>query len=224
MPLHDAAPAYGTATTEVHITTGPTSTATHLSPPRRPGETYDPRFRMESHTQVYPSYTTVTSPRTQTSLKANDTLLRQLERRMKAVGNKFAVSDPVKRAYLLTSFLFALSVLATWIPSSINRIHGLIYPGDSPFGYSVVSAAVLPLQGVWNCLIFFFTSWPVFRAHRRVLWKKWKDALTRALAGQPSLSGSTTPGDEESGSQGKRLSDGGSLELLNFLNSDPPAR
>ncbi|KAL2889971.1 Cyclic AMP receptor-like protein A [Ceratocystis lukuohia] len=71
--------------------------------------------------------------------------------------------DPVKLAYLRTSFIFAISVLVTWTPSSVNRIHNLMYPSSVDFGLSVASAAVLPLQGLWNAIIFFTTSWRAFR-------------------------------------------------------------
>ncbi len=79
-----------------------------------------------------------------------------------AVRDHFFIVDPVKRAYLRTCLLFGASVMVTWIPSSVNRIHSLIY-NDSPFPYNAAAATVLPLQGVWNGLIFFITSWKVFR-------------------------------------------------------------
>ncbi len=88
--------------------------------------------------------------------------LGSLGSRATAVIDRFTVVDPVKRAYLRTSILFCISVLVTWIPSSINRIHSLV-TNDSPFGYNVATACVLPLQGVWNGLIFFITSWKVFK-------------------------------------------------------------
>jgi hypothetical protein len=76
---------------------------------------------------------------------------------------KFVIDDPIKRAYLRTSFLFALSVLVTWIPSSLNRIHSWLQ-GKSPFEYHVATAAVLPLQGLWNAVIFFVTSGTALKA------------------------------------------------------------
>ena len=88
--------------------------------------------------------------------------LGSLGSRATAVIDRFTVVDPVKRAYLRTSILFCISVFVTWIPSSINRIHSLV-TNESPFGYNVASACVLPLQGVWNGLIFFITSWKVFK-------------------------------------------------------------
>ncbi|KAF5252012.1 hypothetical protein FANTH_2966 [Fusarium anthophilum] len=71
--------------------------------------------------------------------------------------SKFWLRDPVKRAYLFTTFMFTLSVLVTWVPASITRIQSLLN-GDVPYSYQVAIAAVMPLQGLWNALIFFTTS------------------------------------------------------------------
>lgn len=79
-----------------------------------------------------------------------------------SIASKFVVDDPIKRAYLRTSFLFAISVLVTWIPSSLNRINSWLH-GQSPFEFHVATAAVLPLQGLWNAIIFFVTSWATVR-------------------------------------------------------------
>ncbi|KAL6904112.1 hypothetical protein GGI43DRAFT_311105 [Trichoderma evansii] len=66
--------------------------------------------------------------------------------------------DPVKMAYLRTSFIFGFAILITWIPSSVNRLYSLTYHGRVNFQLSVASGCVLPLQGVWNALIYFTTS------------------------------------------------------------------
>ncbi|OAA32191.1 G-protein coupled receptor protein [Moelleriella libera RCEF 2490] len=79
-----------------------------------------------------------------------------------ALSSKFVVHDAVKRAYLRTSLLFAMSVLVTWTPSSLNRIHSWL-AGQSPYEFHVATAAVLPLQGLWNAIIFFMTSWTAVR-------------------------------------------------------------
>lgn len=50
----------------------------------------------------------------------------------------------------------------------MNRIHGWI-DGGSPWHYHVATAAVLPLQGLWNAIIFFVTSWPALRTGVREL-------------------------------------------------------
>jgi hypothetical protein len=77
--------------------------------------------------------------------------------------------DPVKLAYLRTSFVFAISVLVTWTPSSINRVYTLRNPTQVSFALNVASAAVLPLQGVWNAVIYFTTSWKILRGEVRAV-------------------------------------------------------
>ncbi|KAH7112646.1 G-protein coupled receptor [Dactylonectria macrodidyma] len=67
--------------------------------------------------------------------------------------------DPIKLAYLRTSFIFAISILVTWTPSSINRVNSLINPDNSSYALNIATAVVLPLQGVWNTAIYFATSW-----------------------------------------------------------------
>ncbi|GAO13190.1 hypothetical protein UVI_02025420 [Ustilaginoidea virens] len=67
--------------------------------------------------------------------------------------------DPVKMAYIRTSFIFGFSVLITWIPSSVNRLYSLANEGQVSYPLSIASGCVLPLQGVWNATIFFMTSW-----------------------------------------------------------------
>lgn len=77
--------------------------------------------------------------------------------------------DPVKMAYLRTSFIFGFSVLITWIPSSINRLYSLRNGGQVSYSLSIASGCVLPLQGVWNAIIFFTTSWPAVQAEAKTL-------------------------------------------------------
>jgi len=72
--------------------------------------------------------------------------------------DRFAVDDQLKRAYLRTAVLFALSALITWAPTSAHRVHELIH-GDAPFAFHAATAATLPLQGLWSGIIFFGTSW-----------------------------------------------------------------
>lgn len=88
---------------------------------------------------------------------------------------KLSNLDPVKLAYLRTSFVFAISILITWAPSSINRVYTLIYPSRFNFGLNMASAVVLPLQGVWNAVIYCATSWYVLVEEvadlRRRLWR-----------------------------------------------------
>ncbi|KAK8125192.1 G-protein coupled receptor [Apiospora kogelbergensis] len=83
--------------------------------------------------------------------------------------SKFHHMDPVKLAYLRTSFVFAISVLVTWTPSSINRVHDLVNQYEVSFGINLAAGIVLPLQGVWNAVIFFSTSWTALKEEVRNL-------------------------------------------------------
>lgn len=64
------------------------------------------------------------------------------------LGSRLKGLDPVKLAYLRTSFIFAISILVTWTPSSINRVNDLVNPEHRSYGLNVATAVVLPLQGV----------------------------------------------------------------------------
>ncbi|KAH6981384.1 hypothetical protein EDB80DRAFT_757262 [Ilyonectria destructans] len=90
----------------------------------------------------------------------------------KGVISRFRLQDPVKQAYLRTTFMFTLSVLVTWVPASINRIRSM-QGGGVPYSNQVVMAAVMPLQGLWNALIFFITSHKVLREVAREKWGLW---------------------------------------------------
>jgi hypothetical protein len=159
--------------TEVHITHSDTK-STIQEPTYRPitrlGKALiRPHRNSNPWSVLAPTHTSPSSshPTTQTIVTSlsnpNTAIFHPHPRHQHHLLDRFKVLDPVKRAYLRTSFLFALSVLVTWIPSSINRIHGLIH-NDSPYAYNVGTATVLPLQGVWNAVIFFVTSWKVLRS------------------------------------------------------------
>lgn len=77
--------------------------------------------------------------------------------------------DTVKWAYLKCAVLFGISILITWVPASANRIYGLIYPDDPSFVLNVASAVLLPLQGLWNTIIYFTTSWTICKT----AWEDW---------------------------------------------------
>ncbi|KAK7427451.1 hypothetical protein QQZ08_006057 [Neonectria magnoliae] len=162
---------YGTIVTEVQVIQ---STATPASLPEEPRPTHtqsSPHVSFDESSpppiQTAPSnyFSTVTSPAGAPSRSRRP--LRRITNATNRAVSKFVIEDPIKRAYLRTSFLFALSVLVTWIPSSMNRIHSWLV-GDSPFEYHVATAAVLPLQGLWNSTIFFITS-------HRALRQTWRD-------------------------------------------------
>ncbi|KAL7946115.1 putative G-protein coupled receptor protein [Trichoderma barbatum] len=161
---------YGTVTTEVQVTH---TLANSLPPEPQPVyvqrgnnpvsfDNSTPEIQPSSDNQYYSSVTT--SPPQEAPPRPP--LLHRFITAVGAIGGKFHISDPIKRAYLRTSFLFALSVLVTWIPSSLNRIHGWL-DGGSPYEFHVATAAVLPLQGLWNAVIFFVTSWHPIKAWAR---------------------------------------------------------
>ena len=95
--------------------------------------------------------------------------------------------DPVKLAYLRTSFVFAISILVTWTPSSINRVYSLVYPHRTSYALNLAGAVVLPLQGVWNAIIFTATSWSALKLEfqelaRRGRGRRWVGLGSRRLS------------------------------------------
>ncbi|KAH7124852.1 G-protein coupled receptor [Dactylonectria estremocensis] len=96
--------------------------------------------------------------------------------------------DPIKLAYLRTSFIFAISILVTWTPSSINRVNSLINPNNGSYGLNIATAVVLPLQGVWNAAIYFTTSWSKFKEGYRA-WMSNQSARRRDNRGVSGLGG-----------------------------------
>ena len=86
--------------------------------------------------------------------------------------SRLRLKDPIKRAYLFTTFAFTLSVLVTWVPASINRIHSLL-GREVPYSYQIAMVTVMPLQGLWNALIFLTTSYSVLRDIVREKWGLW---------------------------------------------------
>jgi hypothetical protein len=87
--------------------------------------------------------------------------------------------DRVKWAYTKCALLFAVSILITWVPASVNRVYGLIYPTKPSFALNVGSALVLPLQGFWNTVIYFTTSLSTCR----VVWARTSTNITGKLKG-----------------------------------------
>lgn len=72
--------------------------------------------------------------------------------------------DKIKWAYTKCALLFAISILITWVPASVNRVYGLRYPKHPSMALNVGSAIVLPLQGFWNTVIYFSTSLSICRS------------------------------------------------------------
>ncbi|KAM0189617.1 hypothetical protein ACHAPI_009925 [Fusarium lateritium] len=66
-------------------------------------------------------------------------------------------SDEAAVSYAKVALLFFTAMLITWIPASANRLYILI-AGHASEQLGYVSAFVLPLQGFWNALIYYYTS------------------------------------------------------------------
>lgn len=61
-------------------------------------------------------------------------------------------------AYTKVASLFFISLLVTWVPSSINRVYSLIYPESISVPYAYAAGIVLSLMGFWNSVIYIATS------------------------------------------------------------------
>jgi len=164
--------AYGIVVTEVFVTTG-TTTSQH-DPPLIPSATYHPASVTD---YTFDPFWSVLLPRDapgsrdgqtqhqfETVCTSNHrrqqraTVLEKFHGILSRASLKLKRLDPVKMAYLRTSFVFAFAVLITWIPSSINRLYSITHNGKISFPLSVASGCVLPLQGVWNAIIYLTTS------------------------------------------------------------------
>ncbi|KAL3425238.1 G-protein coupled receptor 1-like protein 1 [Phlyctema vagabunda] len=60
--------------------------------------------------------------------------------------------------YAKVAALIFIAMLVTWIPSSANRLYSIVHSGKTSVALEFISATVLPLQGFWNALIYFYTS------------------------------------------------------------------
>jgi hypothetical protein len=66
-------------------------------------------------------------------------------------------------SYTKCALLFFTAMLVTWIPSSANRVFGVVHAGQTSLPLEYMSAFVLPLQGFWNAIIYCVTSWGACR-------------------------------------------------------------
>ena len=60
--------------------------------------------------------------------------------------------------YTKVASLFFVSLLVTWVPSSINRVYSLVYPDSVSVPYAYAAGVVLSLMGFWNSVIYIATS------------------------------------------------------------------
>lgn len=62
-------------------------------------------------------------------------------------------------AYFNVAFLMFVALVIIWVPSSINRLYQIAHPDNPNYGLNIVSALVLPMQGVWNATIYASNTW-----------------------------------------------------------------
>ena len=172
---------YGTAVTEVHITADPTfdpresqgSIVLQATPNTTGGHGRScvPSEAPDRNEGTASRHHFATVCSSDCRRRPSTGLIGRLRNAKSHASLKLRHLDPVKMAYLRTSFIFAFAVLITWIPSSVNRIYSLTHGGTVSFQLSVASGCVLPLQGVWNALIYFTTSWTPFCEETKSAWK-----------------------------------------------------
>lgn len=102
-------------------------------------------------------------------------------------------------SYTKVAVLFFTAMLVTWIPSSANRVYSVVNPTKISPPLQFASSFVLPLQGFWNSVIYFTTSWSAvvalfadwsfcgLRAHRR-------DGAPISTGVRPQTSGGASAG------------------------------
>ncbi len=62
-------------------------------------------------------------------------------------------------SYTKCAILFFTAMLVAWIPSSANRVYSVVHTDEASLPLEYMSALVLPLQGLWNTVIYMVTSW-----------------------------------------------------------------
>ncbi|KAG4422741.1 hypothetical protein IFR04_004089 [Cadophora malorum] len=61
---------------------------------------------------------------------------------------RLSPTDKIKWAYTRCALLFAISILITWVPASVNRVYGLRYPTRPSFALNIGSAILGDLWGL----------------------------------------------------------------------------
>ena len=102
----------------------------------------------------YPKYNVKISagPRPPMAPHASTEYKQQKKNRAAMEANRAAFG------YTKVASLFFVSLLVTWVPSSINRVYSLIYPDDISVLYAYAAGIVLSLMGFWNSVIYITTS------------------------------------------------------------------
>ena len=85
------------------------------------------------------------------------------------------------QTYARVAILFFIIMVIYGVPSTVNRVYSFNHPPK--FGLNLAAAAVLPLQGFFNCVIYCFTS-------RSQLKEIWRSAKARWWHKPPVVGGS----------------------------------
>lgn len=80
------------------------------------------------------------------------------------------------RTYALVAFSLYVVMLVTWVPSTANRVYGVVHADALNFGLNALAATVLPLQGFFNTCVYMFIS-------RGELWRKFNELRGKRPAG-----------------------------------------
>ncbi|RGP79796.1 hypothetical protein FLONG3_2110 [Fusarium longipes] len=123
-----------------------------------PSSDLDQPFRPATRPEPVHSANIFTGPAPPVAIPSEQQNIRtqQLERR------KRSPSDEAAMSYAKTALLFFTGMLITWIPASANRLYVLI-DGKASVELGYLSASVLPLQGFWNAMIYYYTSREAFK-------------------------------------------------------------
>ena len=131
-------------------------------------ELLSPTFRRPSlpHHLSYQSRTntnrnSVVNTTTNTASSRSRSRGGDAQRRQTAMASR--QQTRVAWGYTKVALLYFLSLLSTWVPSSVNRVYSLVHEAEVNYALSMAAAFVLPLVGFWNALIYMVTSWDAVR-------------------------------------------------------------
>ncbi|KAL8658762.1 MAG: hypothetical protein Q9226_000787 [Calogaya cf. arnoldii] len=162
-PLNENPFTTGVVTTEIEVTIGPADELSPSSDKNNGRNPFDKTFEglpgMEEGSGGPDPYTVEIgvgeNPRNQKSGSKPEIF------QMRSITREEAIKEnpnPGAWLYARVAFLFFISMLIIWIPSSANRVYSLAHPDRINFPLNYVSALVLPMQGFLNAIVYLLTS------------------------------------------------------------------
>ncbi|KAI9886718.1 MAG: hypothetical protein M1823_001494 [Watsoniomyces obsoletus] len=82
-------------------------------------------------------------------------------------GGRRSDGDDVAWSYTRAALSYFVAMVITWVPSSIYRVYGMLHPDKDPYGLTLATSIVLPLQGFWNGIIYIIVSQSACREYFR---------------------------------------------------------